>query len=192
MLLMSHSVFAQQTKARYHFGVPDGWRLERTTSPPPFAPKFGFAGIEEIRFPPGWGVFGKPDYWSVAYLFWLDEGQKVDGEVLQDNLKIYFDGLVQIGGGSVPHNIPKDKLILTAAHIQKIKSEPDDKETFSGTIDMLDYMAMIPMRLNVMAHLKECSAQHHLPLFIEISPKPYADVIWSDLKKMKKEFKCEE
>ena len=176
----------------YTFDVPDGWRMERSLSPPPFAPRFGLSGIEEIRFPPGWGIFGKEDYWSVAYLFWLDAGQKIDAGVLQDNLRIYFDGLVQIGGGAVPHNIPPDKLLPTVVHIRKIKAEPDDRETYAGTIDMLDYMAMKPIRLNVMVHVKECSAQKHVPLFIEASPKPEKDAIWNDLKRMKTNFRCPE
>jgi hypothetical protein len=189
-LAVSNLLMAQQAESPYAFGLPAGWRAERTASPPPFAPEFSLRGVEEIRFPPGWGVVGQPDYWSVAYLFWLDAGQKIDTVVLKNNLKIYFDGLVQIGGGRTPHNIPRDKLILTTVHARKVKTEADDKETYQGTIDMLDYMAMKPMRLNFAAHVKVCSAQNHVPLFIEASPKPSNDVIWSRLQTMKKDFKC--
>ncbi|HTI12716.1 MAG TPA: hypothetical protein VL832_29290 [Puia sp.] len=175
----------------YSFGVPDRWRIERSSFPPPFAPKVKLTGVEEIRFPPGWGVAGSEDYWSVAYLLWLDAGQKIDEAVLQENLKIYYDGLVITGGGPVPHNIPKDKLVPTRVHIQKIKAEPDDVDTYSGTIDMLDYMAMKPMTLNYMVHVKSCNDKGHFPVFLELSPKPFTDVIWHDLKRMKKDFTCE-
>jgi hypothetical protein len=176
----------------YTFGIPDGWRIERSAFPPQFAPQIKLKGIEEIRFPAGWGVAGSEDYWSVAYLLWLDAGQKIDEGVLQENLKSYYDGLVLTGGGPVPHNISKDKLLPTKVHIQKIKAEPDDVDTYSGTIDMLDYMAMKPITLNYMVHVKSCSDKYHFPVFLELSPKPFSDVIWHDLKKMKKNFTCVE
>jgi hypothetical protein len=176
--------------APYQFDTPEGWRAERSYSPPPFAPKFTLKGIEEIRFMPGWGIAGKEDYFSLAYLFWLDGGQKIDAGVLQENLKIYFDGLVITGGGPVSHNIPSDKLLPTRVRIQKMKAEPDDLETYSGAIDMLDYMTMKPMTLNCRAHVKNCDVQKHTALFIEASPKPFSDPLWQGLEKMKKNFKC--
>jgi len=179
-------------KDPYTFGLPDAWRMERTSFPPPFAPKVKLSGTEEIRFPPGWGSPGSEQYWSMAYLLWLNTGQKIDAKVLEDNLQIYYDGLVITGGGPVHHNIPPDKLISTKVHMKKIKTEPDDLVTYSGTIDMLDYMAMKPVRLNVVGHIKACSSKTHFPVFLEMSPKPFTDPLWLDLKKMKKDFTCNE
>jgi hypothetical protein len=176
----------------YTFGVPQGWSVERSAFPPPFAPGVKLKGIEEIRFPPGWGVAGSEEYWSLSYLFWLEAGQKIDAGVLQENIKIYYDGLVLTGGGPAPHVIPKDKMVPTKVFIQKMKAEPDDAETYSGTVDMLDYMAMKPIRLNFMAHVKGCSDKTHFPVFLELSPKPFTDEIWGGLKRMKKGFKCGE
>jgi hypothetical protein len=170
--------------------IPEGWRIERTSFPPPFAPQVKLHGIEEIRFPPGWGVAGSEDYWSVAYLLWLDTGQPINESTLQDMLKSYYDGLVKTGGGPVPHNIPKEKMIDTKVVVQKIKPEADDIETWSGTVHMLDYMAMKPMTLNLKVHTKQCGDKDHFPLFFELSPKPFADVLWIDLEKMKKNFTC--
>jgi len=174
--------------APYTFQVPDGWRIERTAFPPPFAPDIKLHGIEEIRFPAGWGVAGSEDYWSLAYLFWLDAGQKIDEDVLKEMLKTYYDGLVITGGGPVPHNIPKDKMVETKVHIRKITTEPDDLATYAGTVEMLDYMAMKPITLNYKAHTKACNSKDHFPLFLELSPRPFEDVIWNNLEYMKKRF----
>jgi hypothetical protein len=176
----------------YTFGVPDGWRIERSSFPPPFAPAVKLTGIEEIRFPAGWGVAGSEEYWSLAYLFWLDAGQKIDAAVLQENIKAYYDGLVVTGGGPVKHNIPADKMVPTRVAIKKVAAEPDDVDTYMGTVDMLDYMAMKPIRLNFMAHVKSCSDTKHFPVFLELSPKPFEDGLWYELKRMKKGFKCGE
>lgn len=135
---------------------------------------------------------GSEEYWSLAYLFWLDAGQKIDAAVLQENIKSYYEGLIVTGGGPVRHNIPADKLLPTRVSIQKVKAEPDDGETYSGTVDMLDYMAMKPIRLNFMAHVKTCTDVKHFPVFLELSPKPFEDGIWVDLKRMKRNFKCGE
>jgi hypothetical protein len=71
-------------QAPYHFGLPEGWRIERTTFPPPFAPNVQLKGIEEMRFPPGWGVAGSDEYFSVSFLLWLDGGQTINEFVLQE------------------------------------------------------------------------------------------------------------
>lgn len=176
----------------YTFDIPQNYRIERTSFPPPFALGIKLKGIEEIRFPPGWGTAGKDDYWSLAYLYWLNAGQNIDADVLRETLTTYFDGLVIRGGGPVPHNIPPDKLIPTKVNIQKIRTESDDAATWSGTIDMLDYMAMKPIRLNFLAHMKSCTGQKHTAVFVEASPKAYTDPLWTDLKKMKQNFKCGE
>ena len=176
----------------YTFGVPDGWRVERSAFPPPFAPAVKLTGIEELRLPAGWGVAGSEGYWSAAYLLWLDAGQKIDAGVLQENMKTYYDGLIATSGGPVKNNMPADKMVPTRVSIEKVHAEPDDIETYAGTVDMLDFMAMKPIRLNLMAHVKSCGDGKHFPVFLETSPKPFGDGFWNELRGMKKGFKCGE
>jgi hypothetical protein len=178
--------------APYHFQAPDNWPIERSSLPPRWAPDWTLKGIEEIRFAPGWGKHGEPDYWSLAYLFWLDKGQKVDANDIQTQLYNYFDGLIKSNGASGQRNIPKDKIVPTSVNMHLAKTEPDDTETYTGTIDMLDYQALVPFRLNIMAHIKNCPGQHHTALFIEASPKPFTDPLWQQLKAPKTHFACEE
>jgi hypothetical protein len=178
--------------APYTFSVPDGWRIERSAFPPPFAPAVKLTGIEELRLPAGWGVAGSEGYWSAAYLLWLDAGQKIDAGVLQENIRVYYDGLIVTGGGPVKNNIPADKMVSTRVAIKKVAAESDDVDTYTGTVDMLDFMAMKPIRLNLMAHVKSCGDGKHFPVFLETSPKPFGDGFWNELKGMKKGFKCGE
>jgi len=178
--------------APYRFIVPDGWRMERNYFPAPYAPHVTLRGVEDIRFPAGWGDAKSEEYWSVAYLFWLDGGQKIDGDILQKNLKLYYDDLVP--GGLMRRNInfPKDKIPPSVVAIKKIKAEADDLETYTGTIEMLDYMAQKPITLQYLVHVKSCPAQNKIPVFLEISPKPFDHPIWGVLKSMKEKFVCEE
>ena len=178
--------------APYHFQAQDNWRIERYSLPLRFAPDWTLSGFEEIRFAPGWGKHGDPGYWSLAYLFWLDEGQKINADVIQTQLHAYFDGLIKNNGASGQRNIPADKIVPTRVSIHLAKTEADDVETYAGTIDMLDYQALVPFRLNVMAHIKNCPGQHHTTLFVEASPKPFTDPLWMELKAPKTRFACEE
>jgi hypothetical protein len=172
--------------APYKFGLPNGWRIERYLFPPPFAPDVKLKGIEELRFPPGWGVASSNEYWSVAFLFWLNKDQTINADVLKEMLTTYFDGLIN---ANVAPNASK---IPTRVSIQKIKPEADDIETYSATINMLDFQAMKPMTLNFMAHVKSCNDKNHFPVFAEMSPKPNSDPLWNDLKSMKQHFSCDE
>jgi hypothetical protein len=173
----------------YKFGLPQGWRIERYLFPPSFAPNVKLNGIEELRLPPGWGIASSNQYWSVAFLLWLDKGQTINADVLKEMLTTYFDGLIK---ANIASTTPKDKLIPTKVSIQKIKPEADDIETYSATINMLDFQAMKPITLNYMAHVKSCNDKNHFPVFAEMSPKPFSDSLWSDLKKMKQQFECGE
>jgi len=171
----------------YTFTVPDGWRIERYLFPPSFAPGVKLKGIEELRLPAGWGVASSNQYWSAAFLYWLDKNQTINADVLKEMLTKYFDGLINT---NIAPNTPKDKLIPTRVAVQKIKPEADDIETYSATINMLDFQAMKPITLNYLAHVKSCNDKNHFPVFAEISPKPYSDPLWNDLKKMKQHFSC--
>ena len=173
-------------QAPYRFGLPDGWRIERATFPPPFAPNVQLKGIEEMRFPPGWGVAGSNEYFSVSFLLWLDGGQTINESVLEEMYRRYFDGLIS---NNTAKNA-RDKIIPTKVQIKKIKPESDDLETYAGTIDILDYMALKPLRQNVLVHVKSCEDKSHVPVFFEISPKPYDDILWTKLKSLKQQFSC--
>jgi hypothetical protein len=174
--------------APYKFGLPEGWRIERYLFPPPFAPDVKLKGIEELRFPPGWGIASSGQYWSVAFMYWLNKNQTINADVLKEMLTTYFDELIKANVGPTP----KDKLVPTKVSVQKIKPEADDIETYSATINMLDFQAMKPITLNYMAHVKSCNDKNHFPVFAEMSPKPYSDALWNDLKKMKQQFECGE
>jgi hypothetical protein len=132
-----------------------------------------------------------PDYWSFAPLFWIKAGPKIDEAVLRDNIQAYYEGLVVVGGRSVKHAIPADKMVPTKVELTAIKAEADDVNTYKGTIWMLDYMAMKPMRLNIMVHVIKCDNPHYVPVLLQLSPKPYDDEVWTELWRVKKQFRCQ-
>jgi hypothetical protein len=177
--------------APYKWIMPEGWRGEPSYLPGTNSPHFPFKAIEDIRFPPGWGVAGSDEYWSVAYLFWLDVRQKIDADIVKASLTTYYDDLV--GGAIIRRNltIPPGTIKPVQVTIKKINAEPDDRETYTGTIAMYDYMGKKPMTLNYFVHVKPCVDKGHTAVFLEISPKPFDHAIWVKLKEPKQKFSCE-
>lgn len=176
----------------YDFPVPDGWRGEQYALPASFAPNMVLRGLEDLRLTPGWGSAGAPDYWSAVALYWLNAGQKIDQAELQQNIQAYYDGLVRTGAGPAKHQIPADKMVPTKVEIKAITPEAGDVSTYAGTIDMLDYMAMKPMRLNLMVHVIACDNPNYVPVLLQFSPKPYGDDTWLELRQVRMHFSCRE
>jgi hypothetical protein len=106
-------------------------------------------------------------------------------------LKTYYDEL--IAGAQVRRNlhVPPGTIKPVQVTIKRLTSEPDDRETYTGTISMYDYLGSKPIVLNYLVHLKSCSTQNHIPLFLEISPQPFTHPLWSRLKEIKQKFTCD-
>ncbi len=172
----------------YTLEIPKGWNVELFALPPDFAAAMTYKGVEDIRFAPGWGDSTKADYWSYAYLWWLDGTPTIDAGSLQENLQVYYSGLVN--RNIISRKIPKDKVVPTLAGIRKVKTVSGDLQTFSGSIRMLDYMTQKPMTLNTVIHVKECADEKHAAVFVEMSPKPYKDSIWQAMDKIQTSFSC--
>jgi hypothetical protein len=175
-------------KRPYSFLQPAGWNVELFSLPPEFAPGMSFKGVEDIRFAPGWGDSTKSDYWSYAYLWWLDANPTIDATTLQANLQAYYTGLVN--RNIVGRKIPAAKLVPTLAIIRKTKTASGDQQTFSGTIAMLDYMTQKPITLNTIIHLKNCSMENRVPVVVEISPQAYKHSIWKQFDELNDSFSC--
>ena len=176
--------------APYTLNFPKGWGVERFLIPIEFAPQIPYKGVEDIRFTPGWGNVKSEEYWTYAFLWYLEGTLKVNATIVQNNLKAYYTGLV--GRNIVPRKIPAKKLVPVKTEIRKVNTDKSDLKTFRGTIYMLDYMEQKPITLYCIVHLKYCSGQNKTYIFNEISPKPSSDNIWQNLNQLWTEFNCDE
>lgn len=172
----------------YTLDIPKGWSIERFTLPAEFAPQMSFTGVEELRFPVGWGDSTSAEYWSYAYLWWLNRNTAVNEVTLQTNFQALYTGLV--GRNIVRRQIPLNKQVRTSVSVRKIKTETGDVQTFKGQTQMLDYMTQKPMLLNLLIHVKDCSKENHTAVFVEVSPKPLTHYIWKELKQLDQTFSC--
>ncbi|MEP7322234.1 MAG: hypothetical protein ABI761_09950 [Saprospiraceae bacterium] len=174
--------------APYSLPTNSGWDVERFMIPISFAPGITYHGIEDIRFAPGWGKVSTTDYWSYAFLWFLNESPDFNSKRIKKNLQLYYTGL--IGSNIEKRKIPANKLFQTKASIKKMKTEKGDLKTFSGSIYMLDYMEQKPITLNCKVHVKSCSGLPNMFIFYEISPQPWSGEIWKSLDKLWQDFDC--
>jgi hypothetical protein len=175
-----------QWAAPYTLPVPEGWTVERFLIPIGFAPQIPYRGVEDIRFTPGWGKVKSDEYWSYAFLWYLEGDVKLDSKILESNLNAYYTGLIAINGSK----IPKEKAIPVATSFNEVRNDPGDLKTYAGTIKMLDYMEQKPMVLNCKVHLNSCPGENKTFIFYELSPKPLSHDIWLRLDKLWLDFKC--
>jgi hypothetical protein len=90
----------------------------------------------------------------------------------------------------IRRKIPANKWVPVNVTIKSITAESGDMATYTGTINMLDYMAQQPITLNCQVHLKACKSQNHAAVFFEISPKAFGDEFWLEFNKIKESFEC--
>ena len=175
--------------APYTLVVPEGWRVERFLIPIDFAPQILYNGVEDLRFTPGWADTTSNEYWSYAFLWYLDGKPLLDEKILTSNLTDYYNGLVN--KNIKKRNIPAEKVAPTKVSINKVKTGQGDIKTYRGTIELLDYMRQKPISLNCSIHLKSCSEAKTF-VFYELSPKPMSDSIWQSLNRLWIDFSCKE
>jgi hypothetical protein len=175
-------------KAPYELNAPQDWGIERFLIPIEFAPQIPYKGVEDVRFTPGWGKPTSDEYWSYAFLWYLDGSPTTNEKIIEGNLNSYYTGL--IGRNITRRKIPAEKIFPVNASIKEVITENGDRKTYRGTIEMLDYMEQKPIVLNCVVHLKSCSEQNRTFILHEISPKPLKDNVWRNLERLSEDFKC--
>src|SRR5205809_2818683 len=102
LLLISLKTFGQTPgkefnpetyKPTYSLNIPDGWGVERFAIPIEFAPTIAYKGVEDIRFTPGWGNAESEEYWTYAFLWYLEGNPQMDAKTIEKNLAAYYNGL---------------------------------------------------------------------------------------------------
>ena len=124
------------------------------------------------------------EYWTYAFLWWLDGSPNLDAAIIETNLKAYYAGLAEA------NNVPAEKQIPVKTNFKETKTAKGDLKTFSGTIEMLDYMTQKPLTLNAVVHLRRCKEENKTVVFYQLSPKSTTHNNWLSLNKLWLNFKC--
>ncbi|MBC8047891.1 MAG: hypothetical protein H7Y00_13925 [Fimbriimonadaceae bacterium] len=174
-------------QAPYYLPTLQDWGIERFPIPISFAPQILYEGVEDIRFSPGWANTKSDEYWTYAFLWYLDGSPKTDAEIIAGNLKAYYTGLIAANSEG---KIPAEKLLPVITAFKETETDNGDLKTYTGTIEMLDYMQQEKLMLNCIVHLKVCADDNKTILFYELSPQPLTHKNWEYLDQLWLDFKC--
>lgn len=154
------------------------WGTEIFHFPLRFAEGIDYQGIEDARFPPkGWSDSTSNYFWTYLFAWNINATNELTVAELQDNLKLYFDGLMTSVNKNEAVN-PK----ITIAEFQKMDS--DSLTQFTGTVRIFDaFTSQRPIVLNVLVDYHYCKTQNTAQILYRFSPKPFGDEVWTALKK---------
>lgn len=152
------------------------WTKEIFPFPIGFAPDINYEGIEEARFPPGWGKVESPEFWSYVFVWNIKLDRELGERELEENLELYFDGLM--------HGVNKDTSIIvpptTALFLKK------DETSFVGKVRVYDaFRKQKLFVLHVHVEKRVCTQTKKTLVLFRFSPQEFDQEIWKKLKQVK-------
>lgn len=149
----------------------DGWKAETFTLPPGFAPELP-TGHESLRFAPGWREPKAEDFWSYAFVMWINEPAP-DKARIKTLLEKYYNGLLASFAAGKNKDISK-----TPARVEVVSTAPNYFELKMHVIDAFATFEPIELRVVVSSHAE---TDKRTVLRFQVSPQPKEHAIWRSL-----------
>lgn len=174
-LLFTVFTIGQNLKEVNLIKVDSTWGKEIIKIPFWFAPEIKFKGVEDIRFAKGWEDIESDGFWVLAFAWDINLKTKPTAAFFEENLKLYYDGLMKVVNEKKDFKIPK-----TNAFFVEKKSG-----FYYGTVDVYDaFTTKKVIKLYVTIESFYCTkSKKHLPLF-KFSPKKITHKSWEQLAKI--------
>jgi len=182
MALLSCSIFsiAQKPEDPGVLDTDSSWKKEIFHFPLNFAKEINYTGIEDARFPTGWGNKDSVAFWSYAFAWHINLGATLTERELESNLQIYFDGLMRAV------NSDKEAILESTIALFIKKGPASDTPRFVGKIRVFDaFFTKKPMILNVLVDRYFCKQEKNHILLFRFSPREFESEIWKKLKEVK-------
>lgn len=184
------ALFAQDSEP-YTLTAPEGWRKERMEFPLGFAPDLGYKGHEDLRFAPGMFKPDAADYFSYAFVMWIDGKMSFEAKSLEKDLLKYYKGLCAAVGDK------KFNLDLSKITVQVTKQDKpgtlagEAAEQYQARIDWYDpFVTGKPLTLHLDLWGRSADAGKRSCLFALASAKERTAPVWEALRKIQAGFSC--
>lgn len=191
LLMVAAPALAQEPETIHvPFSMPilEGWRTETIRFPLSFAPSIPYRGIEELRFAPGMFTAESPEYWTYAFVWWVQDGTKLNLERIERDLEAYFRGLTN----AVSEGQFDASKIQHRAMLRIPKADPMDGPDFVGRVQTFDaFVKRAAVELLVRGRTVHCKEKNHYAVFFELSPQPMSHPVWEDLNSIRAGFSCD-
>ncbi len=160
--------------------IEEPWRSEHLPFPISFAPSLGYKGIEEVRFAKGWGTPESDEFWTYAFLWYLDEDPQLSQSKLKTDINAYFDGLMNVVGKDTK-DIPKTQTSFTKEDM-----------VYHGEATVYDaFFTKELITLQIDAVSDYCPIKEKYTVLFTISPQPREHNVWKTLNAIDLAFTCD-
>ncbi len=180
----------KQAKTGFTWPVPAGWKSETIPFPLEFAPELKHKGVEELRFMPGFLQPDGPNFWSYAFVWWLEDKPTFDGASLGAELENYFHGLCVAVGTEKKYPCTRS-LFKAQLELEPVLSHPGHPLRLLGKTTTFDaFKTGKPITLILQIRPLDCPAQKRHAILLGASPKPAGDAVWKELNDVMDGFHC--
>ena len=160
--------------------VDSTWGQEIFIFPIHFAPEINYVGFEDIRFAEGWAKKESNDFWAYAFSWSVKANSAISAKEMETNLKLYFDGLMEVVNKDEDKIIPK-----TQVKFHK-KEGSEDRTYYTGQLTIYDaFTTKKPITLNVQVENYYLEKKRKAVVLFKFSPKAFENDIWNKLKTIK-------
>ena len=183
---------ATTTAPGYTWPLPaQGWFRDDYDFPLVFAPALPYRGHEELHQLDGFGTPTSPEFWSYAFLWWVEGHVRVTRRSLESDLTTYYKGLCDAFGAP---DIACDPQAF-AARVTPLGRLPlggRAVDLFGADVDAIDpFFTGKPLALHFLIAAAACPRAQHTALLFTASTQPYGAAPWSGLVDQALQFKCE-
>ena len=185
-------LLSAQDPPPYSLSAPQGWGRERMEFPLGFAKDLDHKGVEELRFAPGMFKAEAADYFSYAFMMWLDGTVSFEPQALEKDLTKYYKGLCASVAAS-----RKLELDLTRISVKVERQEKkgrlggEEADVCHARIDWYDpFVTGKPLTLHLELWSRRADGGKRSCLFAIASPKEKSAAIWTALRKIQEDFTC--
>ena len=180
LLNCSISTFGQKNEEVNLIQVDSTWGKEIIQVPFWFAPEINYKGYEDIRFAKGWEKINSAGFWTLVFAWNINLKNKPTAKFFEDNLKLYFDGLMKVVNEDSLLIIPKTKVFF------KEEKQRNGITTFTGTLETYDaFTTKKIITLNATIESYYCEkTKTYIPLF-RFSPRDFKHTSWDVLNQAK-------
>jgi hypothetical protein len=159
--------------------VPQGWRIENTTYPPPWAKSLPWKGKIELRFPPGFFKPSSAYFWSYPILYILQGNCITNDAELKRALLDYDTGLY--GGKYL-----REQIQITVETPKRKQQKQPKVLTFKG-FDPFTTEKPLTTYLEVQRRYDRVSDTTTILILRSARPVDKADAVWQTLYRFRKD-----
>ena len=171
LLFQSITLLGQEKESLFFLETDSTWIKEIFVFPLRFAQEISYEGTEDARFPEGWSKKESPYFWSYAFAWNISLTEELTEKELEDDLKIYFNGLMS-------------KQNTTVKFVKR--DDENDTSIYLGKVHTFDsFFTKKPMTLNVKAESFYSEKSKKTVILFRFSPQEFENIVWGKLEDVK-------